>query len=722
MPFFKKYLTASQLTKKKSWITVDGKRVYKNVNYYNIPAAYDSEWTSVTIKENNQPLHLATLYMWMFGIGDAYDCPVAYGRQTSEFPEFINLLEKVAPISSDNRLVVYVHFLGADFSYIRRWFQWNEVMTDSPHNIFTARYHGFEFKCSLKLAGGRGLGTIGSQLTRHDIGKKTGDLNYDLVRHWKTPLTEKEMGYCEYDIRTLLAYIDEKIQEEKEVTKIPLTNTGYIRRHIKGEVMGNSNYVKAVHALKIADVYNLATSTFRGGDTHANPLIVRKLLKDVASYDLTSAYPAALVLNRFPMTTPSPVKPTNHIFETAKYDPSTYYMARIAFYNLRPLVDYQHPISASKTLPKHNPTAVLDNGRIVSAEYVEVFGTELDMHVISQYYTWDYYEVYEYVEGKKRPLPTPLVKAILEIYKRKTELKGVVGEEHEYLIAKNMMNSCYGMMATNPLRENYELDINDEEEPYHLIEKEALDELTKEDGRRGRFLYYLWGIWTTSYTRYELYKGITACGYDFVYADTDSTKLANYQKHMKQFEALNDEIQHKIVKAAEYHRLPKYLFSPRSKEGKEFPIGLWDFEGVYKRFKTLGAKRYIVEHDERWVQKHIDELIKEYGWPCPYELTCAGLKKTGGLKYLLEISPDDPISAFDFGLRVPEKYSGRTVHHYLNAEHRFKLVDYLGTEAECYEKSALHVSPTTFEMDEMTSFIQFIKLVQSKGAVYGGLN
>lgn len=705
MPFFKKYLAASQLTKKKSWITVDGKRIYKNVNYYNIPCAYDSEWTSVTITENNEPLHLATLYMWMFGIGDAYDCPVAYGRQTSEFPEFINALEKSAPINSDNRLVVYVHFLGADFSYIRRWFKWNEVMTDSPHNIFTARYHGFEFKCSLKLSGGRSLATVGSQLTHHNIGKKTGDLDYNLVRHWKTPLTQQEMGYCEYDVRTLLAYIAEKIEEEKVVTKIPLTNTGYIRRHIREEVMRNSNYVKAVHALKIADIYDLATATFRGGDTHANPLIVRKRLEDVASYDLTSAYPSALVLNRFPMTSPTKQSPPNNIFMTAVQSPSTYYMARIAFHNLRPLVDYQHPISASKTLPKHNPTAVLDNGRIVSADYVEVFGTELDMHVISQYYIWDYCEVYEYVEGKKLPLPTPLVKAILEIYKRKTELKGVKGQKQEYMIAKNMMNSCYGMMATNPLRENYELDINDEKEPYHLISKNALDELTKEDERRQRFLYYLWGIWTTSYTRYELYKGINACGYDFVYADTDSVKLVNYQKHLGQFAQRNIEIRYKISEAAKYHRLPEYLFAPKNKDGEEFPIGLWDFEGVYKQFKTLGAKRYIVQ--------------KQDG---TYEITCAGLQKEGGLKYLLKIAPDDPIAAFDFGLHVPEEYSGRTVHHYLNAEHRFKLVDYLGMEAECYEKSALHVSPTTFEMDEMTAFIQFIKLVQSKGAVYGGLN
>lgn len=65
---------------------------------------------------------------------------------------------------------------------------------------------------------------------------------------------------------------------------------------------------------------------------------------------------------------------------------------------------------------------------------------------------------------KKDYLPTPFVKSILHLYESKTKLKGVEGKEVEYLNSKEMLNSCYGMSVTNPLRDEFtyngEWDIN----------------------------------------------------------------------------------------------------------------------------------------------------------------------------------------------------------------------------------------------------------------------
>ena len=47
-------------------------------------------------------------------------------------------------------------------------------------------------------------------------------------------------------------------------------------------------------------------------------------------------------------------------------------------------------------------------------------------------------------------------------------------------------------------------------------------------------------------------------------------------------------------------------------------MGVWDFEGTYTRFKTLGAKRYLVEHDGK------------------LQLTVAGLSKQNGIAYMIE--------------------------------------------------------------------------------------
>lgn len=65
---------------------------------------------------------------------------------------------------------------------------------------------------------------------------------------------------------------------------------------------------------------------------------------------------------------------------------------------------------------------------------------------------------------QKEYLPTPFVKSILHLYESKTKLKGVEGKEVEYLNSKEMLNSCYGMSVTNPLRDEFtyngEWDIN----------------------------------------------------------------------------------------------------------------------------------------------------------------------------------------------------------------------------------------------------------------------
>ena len=57
----------------------------------------------------------------------------------------------------------------------------------------------------------------------------------------------------------------------------------------------------------------------------------------------------------------------------------------------------------------------------------------------------------------------------------------------------------------------------------------------------------------------------------------------------------------RLRKAKEYktvnYNIDEKLFRPKTIEGEEKIIGVWDFEGVYQVFKTLGAKRYITMKD-----------------------------------------------------------------------------------------------------------------------------
>ena len=66
----------------------------------------------------------------------------------------------------------------------------------------------------------------------------------------------------------------------------------------------------------------------------------------------------------------------------------------------------------------------------------------------------------------------------------------------------------------------------------------------------------------------------------------------------------------------QFYHLDPNLFHPLTIKGVEKQLGVWDYEGVYTKFKTLGAKRYLVLQD--------GELA----------LTCAGLPKKSGLEYM----------------------------------------------------------------------------------------
>ncbi|WP_457817909.1 hypothetical protein, partial [Staphylococcus aureus] len=96
-----------------------------------------------------------------------------------------------------------------------------------------------------------------------------------------------------------------------------------------------------------------------------------------------------------------------------------------------------------------------------------------------------------------------------------------------------------------------------------------------------------------------------------------------------------------------YYSLDESLLSPKTKEGKTKMMGVWDYEGTYKKFKTLGAKRYLLLYNEK------------------LKLTVAGLSKQNGIKHMLEIADGDIDSVFDMfndSLYIPADKTGKMTH------------------------------------------------------------
>ena len=93
------------------------------------------------------------------------------------------------------------------------------------------------------------------------------------------------------------------------------------------------------------------------------------------------------------------------------------------------------------TAPVERQGAVIDNGRVLSADYLEITITDVDYRIIVDEYNFTSIRLFDTYIARYGDLP-PVYKAVIcEYYKRKTTLKDVEGEEIAYIKSKNKLNS-----------------------------------------------------------------------------------------------------------------------------------------------------------------------------------------------------------------------------------------------------------------------------------------
>lgn len=679
--------------------------------YYNIPAAFDIEVSSFYEKlegkeyENQKGDKRAVMYVWQFGIYSF----ATYGRTWEEYRVFIGLVNQILGLNENHRLMVFVHNLPYEFQFIRKRYEWSRIFLLEERSPVYALSDGIEYRCSLKLSGGKSLANVAKDLVEYKTQKMSGDLDYLVIRTPKTPLTTKEMGYILGDIVVLLAYIQEKIEHDGSIIKIPLTNTGYVRAYCRKSCFRRyKRYRRLMDILQLTpEEYEQAKATFLGGFTHANAHYVQQVLTNVQSYDFASSYPAVMVLEKFPMSAPKLITHEMTEEEFEGYLLSHCCMFELELWDVIPKRNQDHPLSHSKCTASEG--VVEDNGRVVVANYIKTNVTEQDFFVYREFYHASKIRVSNFRVFEKQYLPTPFVRAILDLYRDKTKLKGIKEELVNYMVSKNMINAAYGMIVTAIVRDSYKY-INNE---YVLEGVDINKEIKKYNENVRRFLYYPWGVWVTAYARANLFSGIIACGDDYVYSDTDSIKLINPEKHRKYFEDYNRAVLKKIELAAKYHGISVDDFMPPNKHGVKQPIGVWDDDGFYIKFKTLGAKRYFTLQPERYQvssrvcltrpikYKHLK--IRRAG---KYKITLAGANKGMTRKHL--VRTPYPFDEFDDNLVLPKDVSGRTTATYIDHATHGVVYDYLGIPYEYDELSSIHMEPTEYHLSIYANFKEYL--------------
>ena len=674
----------------------------KKLTYYNIECSFDIETNSTYYNEEK----VAFMYIWAFGIADLK----IYGRTWEEFQALMELISDIFELHKDKRIICYIQNFSFEFQFMRKYFEWTDVFAISERKPIKALTNlGIEFRDSYILSG-FSLAKMAENLTNHTIEKMTGDLDYSLLRTKDTPLSEKEMKYVEHDIVIILYYINEQIEQYGDLHKVPLTNTGRVRKYVERNCYyTNTNhrkssrgkyhrYRKLMQSLTLTTSdYMIAKQAFQGGFTHANSHYTGQTLENVTSIDFTSSYPAVMLAELFPMSKAEyvKVKDTDHFLELLK----TYHVIfEATFTNIQTTIEQENYLSESKCRDIEKP--ITNNGRIFRADKLTTTITEIDFSIIRKAYNWDSFNISNVHIFQKGYLPKSIIESVLELYKDKTELKGVEGKEVEYGLAKGMLNSVYGMSVTDIVRDETDY-INDEWESTPPL---IGNEIEKYNDKKNRFLFYIWGVYITAYARRNLWTGILNMGDDYVYSDTDSIKLLNYEKHLPYIEKYNEVIIKKMELMCDYYKLDVNDLKPKNIQGIEKPIGVWDYEGTSEKFKTLGAKRYLTLTDNK------------------LELTVAGLSKKNGLEYMIEQCGGNYHKVFDYfndELYIPAERTGKMTHTYIDESITFIATDYLGNSTEVTTHSGVHLESVDFTLSLSKQYANFIKQVMN-GYLYVG--
>lgn len=556
------------------------RRVYKEML-----TGFDIETTRIPSEDQS----FMYVWQWYFeGVG------VVIGRTWRELRLFIMQIEAVLDKAM---LVVLVHNLSYEFQFLRAVHEWktDEVFAVKSRRVLKATMNNkLEFRCTM-LHSNMSLATWTAKMgVEH--GKLSGeDFNYDIMRYPDTPLPETELAYITNDVVGMVeAYRAEMERDSDNLYKIPLTSTGYVRADSKRAMRNSSKVVKTI--LPDYDIYKILRKAYRGGNTHANRYYSGLILENVKSADRSSSYPDVICNCKFPMTRFRKI-PSPDIWKVEKMMKDRRAMV---FTILLHDVELSDPFNGFPYISVAKCAACVrsgnDNGRVLSADFIEMTVTDIDWRIIKKQYDFSDVQVTEAYWSHYGYLPRALIVNTIDYYTKKTSLKGVDGQQLLYDKSKNLLNGIYGMMAQDPVKQ----DIIYHEGTGEFTEDDAPPESLLAEFSKHAFLAYQWGVWITAWARLRLQEGIDLCGHECVYADTDSCKYLGEVD----WTAYN----RKRIRASA--QSGAYATDPH---GKRHYMGVFEDEDPYSKFKTLGAKKYVFEHADGKLQVTIAGVNKKKG-------------------------------------------------------------------------------------------------------------
>lgn len=750
---FSKYYDVNELERILNKFTPDvvGRGKHK---YLNLASAYDLEDTSFEDYE----LPLALMYHWQIGILDPVTKYIycILGRTEEEELRAFDIISKYTySVNKKAKFLLYVHNLSHEYYFLRGIIDIDDYFVSKEGRYLSVLYKNIEFKCSYQLSG-VGLYSLHDYIINNkDVQKMVGSLDYSKVYTPISDLDDESIAYCMQDVRLVCRYIDEQIDKYGNIANIPNTKTSGVNRDMlaycipKGKDTMNTlqrdRYIREIAPLKFHHEAELsmAVHAFMGGHTTANPCKVGKIIKNVYCHDYRSDYTYCCCTCEFPNKYIDFYYNENEDFLKNEKNLNHAFICELEFTNIRPaeygyvenknkkigaIFDYFIP--SSKCVKGSLKNAILDNGKVVSADRLIIYCTNLDFDIYNDFYKWDNVKVIAITTYEKGYLPKRFIEYILYLFNNKQKFKGVAGKELDLALSKEALNSAsYGTHVKSPLLETLQFD-EDEETWRATIKGTWIEDAYNLDTNEGTTSYYLdkakaynrklfsgqivipyvAAIFIPAIARRNISKAIFNAGFCsgkdiYDYSDTDSIY---HEGEYAFIEDYNNTVKTNLYNMCNYYNLDFDLVQPGGKL-----LGVFAKENHYKYFKVLRAKTYICIDDN-------DEL----------HVTIAGLNPVNGAIYLSkfdktsEIYKDDkgkthviihdykPVfDAFKIGMKVPAGETGYLEHSHFKKEYKGTLIDYQGKPYKYDIKGGVNLRPSAFEIRENDDIEQLLDLI-----------
>lgn len=628
---------------------------------------------------------------------------------------FRTLSETIDQLHDLPPCIVWCHNLDYEMTFILRELQANGLKGDvnvmynkigqdiilrdknAPLSITLEEIPNITFRDSYALFN-KSVASLGN-----DLGLPKLEYNYNKVRLPWSELEEIDFKYNERDnvivARSLFKYMQ---LNNLNINEIPLTFTSSVRRKRKSFIKNNYGskalnkyYYDRQNSFISFNFMEDLMKVYQGGLTASNMLQTSKLISNkstsgVIGVDIKSSYPNQMCTMKYPIFDEDNTLLGEFANERYKLGGYKGFIGIFTFTNIRVKNEgYLLPISSSQirkgSISDKNE---LFNGKLISADFVTIPCTNIDVDVINKIYNYDNIECSKITVAKKEQyLRKEEVAFLLSNFLNKETKDGEIKADSKLII-----NSMYGVKVSCPIKDYYEIvdgeilstgyfDFNEEnrEEIYNNF-------ITTQNLFGGSIDVYSHGVFITSYARKQLIDMVVYIvdhGGKVVYSDTDSIKFyANTKKLLD--EIVNNIINMNEEKIKRNKKLPRFKSFKKdfSLSDNEYNIisklGIWEVEDKepHKLFMTYGAKKYGYIDCENNIKT-----------------TIAGCNKKNIPVVIKNVAKENNLTiedAFSFvfspGTTFDESASGRTTAHketmpynqMINMKYKGKLIKQFG--------------------------------------------